>query len=182
MKKTIALILIVAIGCSLTGCFQQMTPVENFLLAIKKMDLAAMRAEMVPDETAGSAYRKLGNADLNEESLQALGELYSLVQYKMGEVSSDGDVKTVSVTLKVPDMERIRSLAMTQILVSGDTAATVIGGMLADGSVSQNMMKEYTLSVKMTETDGVFKIPYGDKENAAFAKALAIAEMIDFLS
>ena len=182
MKKTIAFILIVAIGCSLTGCFQQMTPVENFLLAIKKMDLAAVRAEMVPDGTTGSAYSRLENADLSEESMQVLRELYSLVQYTMGEtVGAEGGTKLVSLEMKVPDMERIRSLVMTQILVSGDSASVVIGEMIADGSVSQ-YMKEYSFAVKMTETDGAFKIPYGDKENAEFVKAIAIVEMIDFLN
>jgi hypothetical protein len=44
------------------------------------------------------------------------------------------------------------------------------------------MMKEYTVSVKMTESDGVWKIPYGDKENVDFVKALALAEMIDFMN
>ena len=79
-------------------------------------------------------------------------------------------------------MQRIRSLAEAQVLVSGDSAADVVGEMVADGSVGKNMMKEYSLSVKMTETDGMLKIPCGDTENADFVKALALAEMIDFIN
>jgi hypothetical protein len=44
------------------------------------------------------------------------------------------------------------------------------------------MMKEYSLSVKMIQTDGVWSIPCGDKENADFVSALAIADMIEFLN
>ena len=182
MKKIIAFVLIIAIGCSMAGCLGEMTAVENFLLATVKMDVAAMRAELVPDETTGSFYRKLKNADPGEESMRVLRDLYSLVQYTMGEVSSEGGVKTVSVTLKVPDMEWIRSSAKAQILATSDSADVVIGKMIADGSISKNRIKEYQLSVKMTETDGKWKIPYGDKENEDFVKALAIAEMIDFLT
>lgn len=182
MKKMIAFVLVVAISCSLFGCIAKMTPVENFLLATKEMDIASMRAELVPDETVGSLYRKLEQANPNEESLQTLRALYALVQYTIGEVSDEGDAKTVSVTLKAPDMERIRVLTSTQILVSGDTASAVIEEMIADGSVSKSMMKEYSLSVKMIQTDGVWAIPCGDKENADFVSALAIADMIEFLS
>ena len=182
MKKWIACILIVALSCSLFGCISKMTAVENFLLATVKMDLPAMQAEMVPDESAGSVYMKLQNADLSDESLTALRGLYSLVQYTIGETSSEGAEKYVSVTVKAPDMERIRSLAAAQILVSGNSADELIGDMLEDGSISGNMMKEYSVSVKMTETDGEWKIPYGDKANAEFAKILSLAEMIDFLN
>lgn len=182
MKKTIAFVLIVAISCSLFGCMAKMTPVENFLLATKEMDIASMRAEIVPDETVGSLARKLENADIDEESLQALKAIYALVQYTVGEISTEGNVKKVAVTLKAPDMERIRVLTSTQILVSGDTASAVIGEMVEDGSVSKSMMKEYSVSVKMIQTDGVWLIPCGDKENADFVNALAIAEMIEFLS
>ena len=160
-----------------------MTAVENFLSATVKMDLSAMQAEMIPDESAGSVYMKLKNADLSDEALTALRGLYSLVQYKIGETSSaDTGEKYVSVTLKAPDMERIRSLAEAQTLVSGYSADEVIVGMLEDGSIAGNMMKEYAVSVKMTETDGAWKIPYGDKANAELAKILSLAEMIDFVN
>ena len=182
MKKTIALVLIVALCCPMFGCSGKMTPVENFLLATKKMDFAAMKAEVLPDETLGSFYLKLQRASsLSEDSLRVLRDLYSLVQYTMGEISSEeGGEKTVSVTLKIPDMERIRTLSEAQILVSGDSAEDVVEDMLANGSVSKSMMKEYTFAVKITEADGGWKIPFGDKANAAFAEALALAEMIDF--
>ena len=182
MKKTVAFILIVALVCSFGGCFAKMTPVETFIIACTKMDITAMCAELVPDDATGSLYLKLKNANPDEDALAVLRALYSLVQYTMGEVSSDGGEQTVSVTLKAPDMERIRSLAITQTLVSGDSAAEAIRTMLDDGSISRSMMKEYSLTVKMTETDGAWKIPCADKENADFMGALALAEMIDFLA
>lgn len=182
MKKMIAFILVITISCSLCGCFAKMTPVENFLLASKKMDISAMREQVTPDESAGSFYSKLEKVNLDEEALQTLRDLYALVQYTVGEVTSRGDGKTVSLTVKAPEMERIRSLATAQILASGDSATEVIAGMIADGSISKSMMKEYKLSVKMTETGDTLKIPYGDKDNADFVKVLAIAEMIDFMT
>ena len=183
MKKLMAFVLIVALCAALSGCMAKMTPAESFLLAIRKMDLAAMRAELTPDEKVGSLYMKLQNADLNEETQAALRKLYSLVQYTVGDISSVGKgVQTVSLTLRVPDTERIRSLIAAQVLVLGESPASILENMLSDGSVSQNMMKEYSVSVKMTEEDGGWKIPYGDKENADFVKALSVAEMIDFLN
>ena len=182
MKKTIALVLIVAISCSLFGCMAKMTPVENFLLATKKMDIASMRAEIVPDETVRSLDSRLANADLDEDSLQTLKALYALVQYTIGETSTEGNVKKVAVTLKAPDTERIRFLTTTQVLVSGETASALIEEMINDGSISKNMMKEYSVSVKMIQADGVWLIPCGDKENADFVSALAIADMIEFLN
>jgi hypothetical protein len=183
MKKMIAFILTAAICCSLFGCLAKMTAVEDFLLAIKKMDTEAMCAEMVADETSGSLYRTLKNAKPEADALSVLTELYGLMQYTIGTVSDgEGGAKTVSLTLKLPDMQRIRSLAEAQVLVSGDSAADGVGEMIADGSVGKNMMKEYSVSVKMTEADGVLKIPCGDKENADLVKALALAEMIDFIN
>ena len=125
---------------------------------------------------------RLANADLDEDSLQTLKALYALVQYTIGETSTEGNVKKVAVTLKAPDTERIRFLTTTQVLVSGETASALIEEMINDGSISKNTMKEYSVSVKMIQADGVWLIPCGDKENADFVSALAIAEMIEFLS
>ena len=184
MKKWIACILIVAMSCSLFGCLAKMTPVENFLLATVKMDFASMQNEIVPDEKTGSFYLKLRNLKkTDEETVGILRELYSFVKYTMGEtVSVSGTEQKVSLTLKVPDMEKIRSLANAQILVSGDSAYAVVGNMIESGVISDSMIKEYSLSVKITKTENGWKIPYGDKENADFVKALALAEMIDFMN
>ena len=101
----------------------------------------------------------------------------------MGEISSDtvGE-KTVSVTVRAPDMEKIRSLITAELLVSGKSSEKALGDMLAEGKISRNMMKEYNVSVKMEESDGEWKIPYGDKANAEFVKALALAEMMDLMN
>ena len=184
MKKWIACILIVAMSCSLFGCLAKMTPVENFLLATVKMDFASMQNEIVPDEKMGSFYLKLRNLkQTDEEAVRVLKELYSFVKYTIGETVSVGEnEQKVSLTLKVPDMEKIRSLANAQILVSGDSAYVVVSNMIANGSISDSLVKEYSFSVKITKTENGWKIPYGDKENADFVKALALAEMIDFMN
>lgn len=184
MKKWIACILIVAMSCSLFGCLAKMTPVENFLLATMKMDFTSMQNEIVPDEKMGSFYLKLQNwKQTDEEAVRVLKELYSVVKYTMGETVSVSETEQrVSLTLRVPDMEKIRSLANAQVLVSGDSAYAVVGNMIASGSISDSMIKEYSLSVKITKTESGWKIPYGDKENADFVKALALAEMIDFMN
>ena len=184
MKKWIACILVVAMSCSLFGCLAKMTPVENFLMATVKMDFASMQNEIVPDEKVGSFYLKLRNLKkTDEEAVGALRELYSFIKYTMGETVSVSETEQkVSLTLKVPDMEKIRSLANAQILVSGDSAYAVVCNMIESGSISDSMMKEYSLSVKITKTESGWKIPYGDKENADFVKALALAEMIDFMN
>ena len=184
MKKWIACILIVAMSCSLFVCLAKMTPVENFLLATMKMDFTSMQNEIVPDEKMGSFYLKLQNwKQTDEEAVRVLKELYSVVKYTMGETVSVSETEQrVSLTLRVPDMEKIRSLANAQVLVSGDSAYAVVGNMIASGSISDSMIKEYALSVKITKTESGWKIPYGDKENADFVKALALAEMIDFMN
>lgn len=184
MKKWIACILVVVMSCSLFGCLAKMTPVENFLLATVKMDFTSMQNEIVPDEKVGSFYLKLQNLkQMDEEALHVLRALYSLAEYKMGEtVSVSESEQKVAVTLKVPDMERIRSLAKAQMLVSGNSAGETLNRMISDGTVSESIIKEYSLSVKITKTESGWKIPYGDKENVDFVKALALAEMIDFMN
>jgi hypothetical protein len=79
-------------------------------------------------------------------------------------------------------MEKIRTLANAQILVSGHDAHTVVGNMIESGLISDGAIKEYSFSVKITKTESGWKIPYGDKENVDFVKALALAEMIDFMN
>ena len=182
MKKLVAFILVICLACALFGCAATMTPVENFLVATEKMDFSAMKAELVPDERVGSFYLKLKNMNpLTEGSVEALKSLYGYMEYTMGETSpAENGAKTVSVKIKIPDVERILTLAKAQLLVSGESAESIIMAMIDDGSV-KNTLKEATFTVKMTETDGVWKIPYGDKENADFVKALSLAEMIDFM-
>lgn len=184
MKKWIACLLIVAMSCSLFGCLAKMTPVENFLLATMKMDFMAMQNEIAPDEKTGSFYLKLQNLKQpDEDAVRVLKELYSFVKYTMGEtVSVSANEQTVSLTLKVPDMEKIRTMANAQVLVSGNAAHEIVGNMIASGLISDSVIKEYSVSVKITKTDSGWKIPYGDKENADFVKALALAEMIGFMN
>ena len=182
MKKMLALVLVLCMCSALFGCASAMTPAEKFLMAVRKADFSAMKAELVSDEKVGSFYLKLQNMSaLNEEATAALVDLYSLMEYTIEETSSEKDgVKTAAVKIKIPDMARILSLAEAQMFVSAASPAAIIGEMISNGSV-QKTMKELSFTVKMTQTDGAWKIPYGDKENAELVKALALAELIDFM-
>ena len=178
MKKIIALLLAVWMLVSLTGCSESMTSAERFLLAVKKMDFEAMKNELVPDQKLGSLYLKL-DADVDEAALSALRNLYALAQYTIGEISEEtGAEKTVEITLKIPDMERIREQARAKVMVSSETAEKIVGDMIADGSIPKTMIVESKFSVKMVKTEDGWKIPYA--ENKDFAQALAIENMIEF--
>lgn len=180
MKRIFALFLAVCMLSLFAGCSGKMTAAENFILAVKKMDFTAMKNELVPDEKIGSLYMKLDSVP-QEDTLLTLRNLYALVHYTIVEVSeSTGGIKTVRMTLKVPDMERIRNLTRVEAMVSAESAEKIIGDMIADGSIEESMMLENTFSVKMTEENGAWKIPYGDQENEAFTQALAIEDMLDF--
>ena len=182
MKKIIVFLLTLSILFTLVGCSGNMTSAERFLLAVKKMDFSAMKNELLPDQKVGSLYLKLDSAPA-EDSLLTLRNLYALVKYTVGEISEESNgVQTVEITLKVPDMERICSLAKVHAMGSGESAETIVGNMIADGSVTQGMMLEKTVSVKMVAEDGICKIPYANTENKAFAEALAIEAMIDFFA
>lgn len=180
MKKIIAFALAVCVLFSLTGCSESMTSAERFLLAVKKMDFAAMKTELVADETFGSFYLKLDTKP-EEDSLLTLRNLYALVQYSIGEISEEtADEKTVEITLKALDVKRICDQVRAKVMASAKTAEQIVGEMIADGSVAKTMMTESTFSVKMKKMDGEWKIPFEDAENKAFAEALAIDDMMDF--
>ncbi|MBQ3489023.1 MAG: hypothetical protein IJA86_00350 [Clostridia bacterium] len=180
MKKIIAFVLVLCSICMLAGCSGKMTSAENFLLAVKKMDFSAMKNELVPDDKIGSLYSKL-DSDLGEESLLTLRNLYALTQYTIEEISEEsGGEQSVKILLKVPDIEKICDHTRVQAMVSADSAEKIVGDMIANGSVAKTMMVEETFFIKMKKEDGVWKIPYADAENKAFAKALAIENMIDF--
>ena len=178
MKRILALFLAVCTLVLFAGCAGKMTSAENFLLAVKKMDFEAMKNELVPDQKLGSLYLKL-DSDVDETALSALQNLYALAQYTIGEISEESSAEqTVEVTLKIPDMERIREQARAKVMVSAETAEKIVGDMIADGSISKTMIVESTFSVKMVKTEDGWKIPYA--ENKDLAKALSIENMIEF--
>ena len=180
MKKIIAFMLAVCVLFSLTGCSGTMTSAERFLVAVKKMDFAAMKNELVPDETFDSLYLKL-DTKLEEDTVLALRNLYNLVQYSIGEISEEqADEKTVEITLKVPDMKRICDQTKAKVMATANTAENIVGNMIADGSIAKTMMTENTFTVKLKKTDGEWKIPFEDAENKAFAEALVIDDMMNF--
>jgi hypothetical protein len=87
----------------------------------------------------------------------------------------------VEISVKLPDMEKILSLAKMQILVTAESAEQVVRTMLANGTIAKTMMKQSDFHVKMTENaDGEFLIDRNDEENKAFFDAIALENMMTF--
>ncbi len=184
MKRLLSVCLILCLVVSFSSCGAKMTPVENALIAVKSMDMEAFSACMTSDsETALSRIVGAFKADISEEERATLQSLYGLIRYTMGEETEASDgVKTVSVTVKIPDMARVRTLAEKKILVSAETANAVVSEMLASGEIEKSYMLETVWEIKMIEEEGSWLIPYTDKTNDAFASGLYLSEMLTFFS
>lgn len=184
MKRLLSVCLILCFVVSFSACGAKMTPVEEALIAVKSMDAEAFSVCMTSDsEMALSRIVGMVKADITEEERATLQSLYGLIRYTMGEESEEmGGVKTVKVTVKLPDMARVRTLAEKKILVSAETANAVVSEMLASGEIEGNYMLEAVWEVKMTEEDGKWLIPYTDKANDAFVSGLYLSEMLTFFA
>ena len=178
MKKIVCLLLAMVFLTVLCGCSTQMTAVENYLIALKKADMNGMETALTSSDTTQSA---LFN-HLNEDEKAALQSLYALIQYTIGEVAEEKDAKFVDVTLKIPNMQKILSLAEKQMLVTAESGEQIIREMVGDGTVTKTLMTEMTVSVKMTQASGVWKIARDDNENRAFFDAIALTNMMQFIA
>lgn len=179
MKKILSFCLAAVILFSFFGCNETMTPAEKFLLATKEWNVEGMKKELVADMSLHSLYTRL-DTKLNEDEKQTMQKLYGMMQYTIGEQSLEKGMKSVEITLKVPDFKRIKELSATKILVFAEAAETIVSNMIADGSIEKSLMTEKTISVKMVEKDGAFLIPYA--ENAEFFENLFLSEMLNFIS
>lgn len=161
-----------------------MSPAENALIAVKAMDMDAFSSYMTADSQT-TLSRVIGTFEtgVSEEERETLKGLYGLIRYTMGEESeASGETKTVSVTVKIPDMERVKSLAEKKILVSAETANAVVSEMLESGEIANNYMLDVTWQITMKEEDGGWRIPYSDKVNEAFVGGLYLSEMFTFFA
>jgi hypothetical protein len=158
-----------------------MSPVENALIAVKNMDVEAFCSCMTSDSATMLSRITSAVGGLGDEERDTLKSLYGLIRYTMGEESAEKDgTKTVSVTVKIPDMARIRTLAEKKILVSAEPANAVISEMLTSGEIEGYYMLDMTLEIALKEEDGKWLIPYTTKANADFVDALYLAEMTAF--
>lgn len=184
MKRLISVCLILCFVVSFSACSNQMNPAENALIAIKNMDMDAFFSCMTADsETALSRIRGMYDTDISTDERETLRSLYGLIRYTMGEEIEGADgTKTVSVSVKLPDMARVKTLAEKKILVSASTANDAVSEMLASGEIEKNYMLEAVWTIKLNEEDGAWRIDYADKANEAFVADLYLSEMFAFFA
>ena len=184
LKRLLSLCLVLCIVVSFSACAGEMSPVENALIAVKGMDMDAFSSQMTSDsEVALSRMISTFKTSVDEEERETLKGLYGLIRYTMGEeIEGKSGEKTVAVTVKIPDMARVRTLAEKKILVSAETANVVISDMIASGEIAGYYMLDKTFQIKVIEEDGKWLILYNDKANADFVSALYLAEMMTFFA
>ena len=184
LKRLIAFSLILCLALFFSACSNEMSPVENALIAVKGMDVNAFASYMMSDsEAALSRIVTSFETGLTAEEKETMKDLYSLIRYTMGEeVSLSEDTKTVTVSVKIPDMARVRTLTEKKILVSAETANDVISGMLESGEIAGYYMLDATWQITMKKEDGKWKISYADKANEPFVSTLYLAEMTAFFT
>ncbi len=183
MKKFLSLCLIVCIVFSMSACGTEMSPAENALIAVKALEMEDFFDCMTSNADTASVRIQSLYASLEESEKISLRSLYALLQYTIGEETEEtGDAKTISVTVKHPDMDRIKTLAEKKLLVSAETAQKVISDMMESGEISGYYMAEETFELLLKKEDGKWKLSYADKANETFFEMLYLTEMISFFA
>lgn len=184
MKRLLLLCLVFCMALGCFGCADGMSPVEHALIAIQAMDVDTFSSYMSSDsDTLFSRMRKTYQEDIHEQKRDTLRSLYGLLRYTMGEEAAvSNGVKTIAVTVTLPDMTRVRTLAEKRILVSAETAESVVREMLDSGEIEKGYMIEAVWQVKLVEEDGEWRIAYSDKANDAFVSDLYLSEMLTFFA
>lgn len=183
MKKVVSLILLFAMLATLPCCSSGVSPVENFLLAVRKMDISSMEALMTSDSEAMASRIKEYANSLDSDRRSALISLYSGLKYTISdETETENGKKTVLVNLTIPDMTSIKSFAEAKMAVSGESAYEIVQSMLDSGAVAGSYMTEKTITVTLNLQDGKWLIPYSDTVNAEFVGALSLIEMLRFFA
>lgn len=184
LKRLISFCLILCLSLGFSACSQDMSPVENALIAVKNMDVNAFASCMTSDSEASlSRIVTSFETGLAEEEKETMKNLYSLIRYTMGEeVALSEDTKTITVSVKIPDMARVRTLTEKKILVSAETANEVVSDMLESGEIAGYYMLDATWQIMMKKEDGKWKLSYADKANETFVSALYLAEMTAFFA
>lgn len=183
MKKAVSLILLCAMLVLLTCCSGGTTPVETFLLAVKKMDTVKMEELMTSDSASMAARIKEYADSLDSEKCAVLISLYSELKYAILEESEvENETKTVLVALTIPDIAAVKSFAEAKTAVSGESAYEIVGTMLSDGAVSSSYMTEKKIAVAIKLENEKWLIPYSESENGELIAALSLVEMLRFFA
>ena len=186
IKRICSFLLVVVFLFSLVGCVSKSSHAEELLLAVKVLDLDAMSTHVAMPSVSSAvpfAQEKHLETMLDEQKKETLTALYALLQYTILEESAVEDgIKTMKISLKLPDFARIKTLAHTQILVSGKSAVQIVSEMLENGTITKNYMTEKTVDVKMTESNGEWFVLYSEPENTALFDTLALTEMFRFFA
>ncbi len=183
MKKAVSLILLLSMLVLLPCCSGGTTPVESFLLAVRKMDTVKMEELMTSDSAAMAARIKEYADSLDSEKRAVLISLYSELKYTISEESeAENGTKTVLVALTIPDMAAVKSFAEAKTAVSGESAYEIVGTMLSDGTVSGSYMREKKITVTMKLENEKWLIPYSESENGELVTALFLVEMLRFFA
>ncbi len=181
MKKILSICLIFCVIFGVVSCADNMNPAENALIAIKSLDVDAFYSYMTSDADSARVLDAYGN--LNESERETLKKLYGLIQYTVEKETEEGNgQKTVSLTVKHPDMARVRTLADKKILVSAETAEAVVSVMLESGEIAGYYMAEEVFDVVLKKEDDTWKVAYREKANEAFFEMLYLVEMFTFFA
>ncbi len=163
----------------MVSCMETMNPAENALIAVKSLDIDAFYGYMTSDADSMrvcDAYEKLSQTER-----ETLKTLYGLIQYTVVKESAvSNGMKTVEMTIKHPDMERVRTLADKKILVSAETAEAVILTMLESDEIAGHYMLSESFEIVLKEENGKWKVAYQEKENQAFLEMFYLSEMFSF--
>ena len=182
MKKAVSLILLLSMLVLLPCCSGGTTPVESFLLAVRKMDTVKMEELMTSDSAAMAARIKEYADSLDSEKRAVLISLYSELKYTISEESeAENGTKTVLVALTIPDMAAVKSFAEAKTAVSGESAYEIVGTMLSDGTVSGSYMTEKKITVTMKLENEKWLIPYSESENGELVTAIFLSKCCAFL-
>lgn len=183
MKKTVSLVLLIALLAALPGCSGGADPVGDFLLAVRKMDVDAMEALMTSDSAAAASRIREYADSLDSDKRAVLVSLYSELKYTITEGTEErDDTKTVLLSLTVPDLSAIKAFAEARMAVSGESAAEIVESLLEGGVVAGSYMTEKKITVALKKEEGTWRIPFSESENAELVAALSLVEMLRFFS
>ncbi len=180
MKKLLSLLLTVCLLlAALTACSDGMSAAENALISLKDMDMEAFASFMTSDSDAELSRICATYEGLDEAEKATLKRVYGQLRYTMGETSEEANgKKTVSVTVKLPDIAKLRTLANAQI-VFGKTANESVTELLDKGTAE---IREITWEIALAEENGAWLVVYTEKANAAFLADLGLSELIGFFA